>query len=189
MRRVRTVPREPAVSERETPDAILVALPSADVVWGHRTAPDRAVLVSIPEPASGFRWLDEVRLIPSAVADISIDDAPFEVLAAPERIEDSGIPTTLADVASRDVGDLAALLASLDEHGWRGEDWTEQTTVVCSTCIDAQPDPSHRHDAERWYERHTIAIAGQPTEVETVLRLWLDEAPERRVLVDLDEAL
>lgn len=177
------------MSERETPDAILVALPSADVVWGHRTAPDRAVLVSIPEPASGFRWLDEVRLIPSAVADIRIDDASFEVLAAPERIEDSGIPTTLADVASRDVGDLAALLASLDEHGWRGEDWTEQTSVVCSACIDAQPDPSHRHDAERWYERHTIAIAGQPAEVETVLRLWLEEAPERRVLVDLDEAL
>jgi hypothetical protein len=34
-----------------------------------------------------------------------------------------------------------------------------------------------------------VAIAGQPTEVETVLRLWIDEAPERRVLLDLDEAL
>ncbi|MGZ4131727.1 MAG: hypothetical protein ACXVWF_01670 [Actinomycetota bacterium] len=176
------------MSETEVPDAILVALPSADVVWAHRMAPDRAVLVSIPEPASGFRWLDEVRLIPSAVADIRIEDAPFEVLAAPERVEGSGIPTTLADVASRDATDLATLLASLGEHGWRGEDWTEQTTVVCASCIDAQPDPSHRHDAERWYERHTVAIAGQPTEVETVLRLWIEEAPERRVLLDLDEA-
>jgi hypothetical protein len=173
----------------EAPDAILVALPSADVGWGHRTAPDRAILVSIPEPASGFRWLDEVRLIPTAVADIAIEDAPFEVLAAPERIEDSGIPTTLADVAGRDPSDVAALLTALDANGWRGEDWTEQSTVVCPSCIDAQPDPSHHHDAERWYERHTVAIAGQPTEVETVLRLWVDEASARRVLLDLDEAL
>jgi hypothetical protein len=176
-------------TDGEAPDAILVALPSADVVWGHRTAPDRAVLVSIPEPASGFRWLDEVRLIPTAVADIAIEDAPFEVLAAPERIEDSGIPTTIADIGGRDPSDLLALLAELDARGWRGEDWTEQATVACPSCVDEQPDASHRHDVERWYERHTVAIAGQPTEVETVLRLWVDEAPGRRVLIDLDEAL
>ena len=33
-----------------------------------------------------------------------------------------------------------------------------------------------------------IALAAQPTELETMLRLWVEEAPERRRLVDLDEA-
>jgi hypothetical protein len=49
------------------------------------------------------------------------------------------------------------------------------------------PDPAHRHAGERWFEEHGVAIAGRSSDAETTLRLWIDEAPERRALVDIDE--
>jgi hypothetical protein len=170
------------------PELVLVALPGAEIVWGERTAGDRAVIRSIPEPSSGFHWLDEVRVIPTPIIDLTIDDVDYPVLPAPEVLEGSGIPTVIAHVACADVLDLTALVDEFDAQGWRCEDWTADVRVVCSSCMSAaSEDPAHRHEGERWFERHGVAIAGRSSDAETTLRLWIDEAPERRALVDIDE--
>jgi hypothetical protein len=171
-----------------TGNPVLVALPNADVVWGERSAPDRAVLTSIPEPSSGFRWMDAVRLIPVAVADLEVDGVVYEVLAAPERVEDSGIPTALLVVAVADTTDLAALMQTASEHGWRTEDWTDGVVVVCTDCAGTGPGPDHRHEAGQRFERHELAVAAQPSELETMLRMWAQEVEDRRMVIDLDEA-
>src|SRR5207344_509706 len=120
--------QEPRVPRAEL---VLVALPGAEIVWGERTADDRAVLCSIPEPASGFHWLDDVRVIPTKITDLAIDDVSYPVLPAPEVVESSGIPTTLANVACTDVVDLTALVEEFDAQGSRCEDWTQDLRLVC----------------------------------------------------------
>jgi len=173
----------------EEHDLVLLALPGADVVWGERTANDRAVLRSIPEPASGFHWLDEVRVISAELADIAVDDVGYPVLPAPELVETSGIPTTLAEIACTDASDLALLVQEFTAQGSRCEDWTEDIRVVCTGCMgSAEPDPDHHHRSGGWFERHHLAIAGTASDAETTLRSWIDRAPERRALLQIDEA-
>jgi hypothetical protein len=153
-------------------ELVLVALPKAEVVWGERTARTRAILRSIPAPGSGFRWLDEVRVIPSTLAELAIDDVDYPVLPAPEVVGPSGIPTLLARVACADPLDLTDLLEEFDTQGVRCEEWSPP---------DAEPNGALR--------TYGVAIAGTTGDAESMLRVWVDEAPDRRALLELDEAL
>jgi hypothetical protein len=152
-------------------DLVLVALPKAEVVWGERTAVNRVILRSIPGPASGFRWLDEVRVIPATLAELAIDDVDYPVLPAPEVVERSGIPTLLARVACADELDLSDLVEEFDTQGARCEEWTAATD---------EPNGPLR--------TRGVAIAATADDAGSTLRIWIDEAPDRRALLEIDEA-
>jgi hypothetical protein len=152
-------------------ELVLIALPRAEIVWGERTATNRVILRSIPEPASGFRWLDEVRVIPATLAELAIDDVDYPVLPAPEVVERSGIPTLLARVACADELDLSDLVEDFNTLGARCEEWTTPT--------DAPNGPLRTHG---------VAIATTADDADSTLRIWIDEAPDRRALLELDEA-
>lgn len=153
-------------------ELVLVALPGAEVVWGERTARDRAVLRSIPAPGSGFCWLDEVRVIPATLAELAIDDVDYPVVPAPEVVGRSGIPTLRAQVAYADPIDLTELMEEFDTQGVRCEAWTP-------------PAPA----SNGGLRTHRVVIAGTPDDAGATLRVWVDEAPERRALLELGEAL
>jgi hypothetical protein len=164
------------------PDLVLIGFEDGDVVWGERVEPDRAVLRSIPSPSAGFRWLDEIVVVPEPVTEVELSGVFYPVFAAHGRIEGSGIPTLIATVACTDREDSARLTGLMQERGWRAEDWTEEVRIVCPSCIDGAAGPAHRHEARGRLEARTIAVAGRPPEIERVLRRWEGERPGRRRL-------
>jgi hypothetical protein len=169
------------------PELVLIGFDDGDVVWGERLEPDRAVLRSIPSPAAGFRWLDEIVVIPEPVTQVELSGIAYPVFEAHGRAERSGIPTIIATVACTGPEDAARLLELVQERGWRAEDWTEEVRIVCLSCIDGTPGPGHRHDAHGRLQTRTIAVAGRSPEVEAVLRRWEAERPGGRRRLATDE--
>jgi hypothetical protein len=168
------------------PELVLIGLRDGDVVWGERVEPDRAVLRSIPNPSAGFRWLDEIVVIPEPVTLVELSGVVYPVFEAHDRAEESGIPTIIATVACTGPEDAARLTELVLERGWRAEDWTDEVRTVCASCIGGAPGTGHRHDARGRLETRTIAVAGRSSEVEAVLRRWEAERPggRRRLMTD-----
>ncbi len=171
------------------PDLVLIGFEDGDLVWGERLEPDRVVLRSIPSPKGGFRWLDEIVVLPEPVTEVELSGVSYPVFAAHARAEGSGIPTVVATVAGADPQDAGRLTELLLERGWRAEDWTETVGVVCPSCIDRLPDPGHRHDTDGRLEVRTIAVAGRASDVETVIQRWRAEQPGRRRLLSMDDVI
>jgi hypothetical protein len=169
------------------PDLILIGFDDGDVVWGERLEPDRAILRSIPSPGGGFRWLDEIVVVPEPVTEVELSGGSYQVFAAHGRAEGSGIPTVVVTVGSADPNGAARLVELLSERGWRVEDWTEEVGMVCASCIEAPADAAHRHDPTTTLDVRTIAVAGRPAEVAAVLRRWQGEQPGRRRSISMDE--
>lgn len=169
------------------PDLVLIGFEDGDVVWAERVEPDRAVLRSIPSPKAGLHWLDEIVVVPEPVTEVELSGVSYPVFASHGRVEGSGIPTIIAKVACSDHADSARLTELIQERGWRAEDWTEEARIVCASCIDGISDPRHRHETRGRLQARTIAVAGRPPEVETVLRRWEAERPGRRRRLATDE--
>ncbi|HTG46566.1 MAG TPA: hypothetical protein VK646_02780 [Actinomycetota bacterium] len=161
-------------------ELVLVALPRAEVVWGERTAADRAILRSIPGPASGFHWLDEVRVIPARLAEVAFGDVAYPVFPGPDIVDRSGIPTLLGRIACAEGDDLTALVDELELQGVRCEDW--------STNGNGNHRRGHPPEDPGALPAHGVAIAGTPEDAEAALKIWVDEAPDDRVLLELGEA-
>jgi hypothetical protein len=169
------------------PELVLIGLDDGDVVWGERVESDRAVLRSIPSPNAGFRWLDEIVVIPEPVTQVELSGIAYPLFEAHGRAEGSGIPTIVATVACTGPEDAVRLAELVQERGWRAEDWTDEVRIVCTSCIDAAPDPGHRHDPRGRLETRMIAIAGRSAEIEPVLRRWETERPGCRRRLRTDE--
>jgi hypothetical protein len=176
------------MSRSTKPDLVLIGFDDGDLVWGERLEPGRAILRSIPSPQGGFRWLDQIVVVPEAVTEVELSGVTYQVFAAHGRAEGSGIPTVIATVGCGDSRAAYRLTELLSERGWRSEDWTEEVRMVCASCVDARSDPAHHHDANTALEARTIAVAGRPADVGAVLRRWQAEQPGRRRLMSIDEA-
>lgn len=169
------------------PDLVLIGFEDGDVVWGERLEPNLAILRSIPRPQSGFHWLDRIVVLPEPVTDVELSGVSYPLFAASAQVEGSGIPTVIATVACADRSDAERLSELFHERGWRAEDWTEEVGIVCPSCIDGDAPPGHRHETGGRLEARTVAVAGSPAEIETVIRRWEAERPRRRRRLATDE--
>jgi tetratricopeptide (TPR) repeat protein len=155
----------------------------AEVVWGDRIDPARAVLFSIPFPESKFRWRDVVLHdgAPNGYRQHKGNEIPvFDVL---ERLEPSPFVTFVARVRMPSKPEYVEQLAKLAaEQDSCAEDWTTSTRMLCKACSEGRPHELHDREASPKDDMHMIGIAARDREnAEKMLSTWESQANDIHV--------
>jgi hypothetical protein len=146
-----------------------------EVVWGTRIDPARVVLGNIPYPDSGFRAGDIVLHDGAPVGERQYDGRTYSVFNVLALFEASANNTYEAEVRARDVADLQALTAALDEADIDHEVWTSNVRVLCKQCSEGTPHQhaSHTDETPAWPDIHLLGISTTSPEVaRKVLEQW-----------------
>jgi hypothetical protein len=150
---------------------------SGEVVWADRLDPARARLLSVPLPASGFRWGDLVLHdgAPNGYRMLHGRQLPvFDVL---ERLERSAFRTFVLELGTGEPEAVAALERIATAAGGAAENWGTSTTILCADCSRGLP---HRHaEAERGAPAHPhCGVAARNTDhLRSMLDRWLETTP------------
>jgi tetratricopeptide (TPR) repeat protein len=121
---------------------------AAEVVWGWRLDPARAVIANVPLPSSGHRWHDVVLHDGEPTGQRVVGDDVYGVFDEIEVWERSQMPTweCLVDAPADAIADLRA---RFDEHRCALEVWTDSIRELCRTCSMGSAAADHDHGAFR----------------------------------------
>lgn len=155
----------------------------AEVVWGERVDPARAVLTNIPYPRSGFRQGDTVLHdgAPNGYRLLGSREVPvFDVL---QRLEASPHTTTEVLLIADQPHDVQDLERRAEEAGAVFEDWTASVQNLCKLCSEGVPHTIHQPSTAAWVpERHVGISCSSPRAAKVLLSAWENGISSRQVL-------
>jgi tetratricopeptide (TPR) repeat protein len=154
----------------------------AEVVWARRLDPARARIVSVPLPASPFRWGDAVLLDGAPDGERVVDGRSYPVFNVLQRLQPSGLRTFVLELATSDPGSLAALEACAAERGGAAEDWGSVTSILCRECSRGTP---HEHPAGPAPPAHPHCglAARDHAHADEIIAAWLAASPHADLTV------
>lgn len=118
-----------------------------EVVWCRRIDPARAIINSIPFPASGHRYGDLLLHdgAPNGYRLLQGREAPvFDEL---EILLPSEFGTFAVTIDHASAAELEQLTGLFNERGLAAENWEANTRVICRACSEGRPfDDHHQHD-------------------------------------------
>jgi hypothetical protein len=145
----------------------------AEVVWGDRIDPARAILANIPYPRSGFRHGDTVLHdgAPNGYRLLGSREVPvFDVL---QRLDASPYVTTEVLLIAGQPVDLEALEHLTGKAEVVFEDWTASVQNLCRLCSEGVPHAVHDAQQPEWLpERHVGMSCLSGGIAEELLRGW-----------------
>jgi hypothetical protein len=152
-----------------------------EVVWADRIDPARAVLLSIPFAASGFRWGDIVLHDGAAVGHRIWRGTEVPVFNALDRLEPSPFSTYELELALASRDDFDALSDAAHQAGGAAEHWASTVRYLCRACSEGTV---HRdHDSEGDAAALPCAVAALTDDhLERIIEAWRRVAPQGRVL-------
>lgn len=170
------------VDDRDDPPALdygpipirLSSEESGEVVWCDRIDPARAVIRSVPLPASEFHELDVVLHDGEPRGYRVLEGRNLPVFDAIELLERSDRETFAVRVAARAEDDVEALVGLAKSMGITVEDWTETVRPICRRCSEGIPHEEHDEPAPvPWSPQRRIGISARAAaEAEELLDRW-----------------
>lgn len=153
---------------------------ASEVVWCRRIDPARAIIQSIPLPASGHRHGDCVLHDGEPKGERVIEGRRFLVFNELARWEASPTPTVRVSLRAESGDEVEELLEQLHAAGLIAEDWTGSIRHLCRACSESAV-PCDRHQAiDGWIAQRELGLAGDPHAAEAILQRWVEAAPSRR---------
>jgi tetratricopeptide (TPR) repeat protein len=156
----------------------------AEVVWAHRLDPARAIIASVPLPASGYREGDLVLHdgAPNGRRMLHGRSVPvFDVLV---RLSQSQRSTCEARIDAASPSDVHTLRSMAEAIGMTVEDWTDSLEILCKAC--GEGTPHEEHDAPQnneWVARRRVGISAPGFEAAMeVLERWAAAGPGRTLV-------
>jgi len=148
-----------------------------EVVWAQRIDPVRAVIQSIPLPASGFRFGDVVLNDGAAVGYRKVKDREYPVFNVLELFEQSSSTTFVVEVIAADASQIEALHAECDKAGIEMEDWTASVRSICRKCSEGVPHDHHDEGkSSEWQTHRRIGMSAESVDDVTQLLSWCSES-------------
>ena len=151
----------------------------AEVVWTRRIDPARAIIQSVPQPATGFGCRDLLLHdgAPNGYRLLNGQEVPvFDALAL---LEPSSLSTFVVEVETPDPDAVQSLESRCEQAGLEMEDWTQSLRRLCKACSEGKPydAPGHIHDRDNvGATRRRIGIASHAEEpVRKVLYQWTQQ--------------
>ena len=157
---------------------------AGEVVWCDRIDPARAVVRSIPLPASRCHELD-VALHDGEPNGYRIRDGRrlpvFDALEILARSDRETVELRLAAPHEGDVRELARLAETMD---MTVEDWTATVRPMCRRCSEGVPHSEHDEPAPATWSllRHVGVSTRAGHRAGALLARWSAESPGRRVI-------
>jgi len=152
-----------------------------EVVWADRVDPARAVLLSIPFAASGFRWGDTVLHDGAAVGHRLLRGHEVPVFNGLDRLEPSPFSTYELELALASRDDFDALSDAAHQAGGAAENWASTVTYLCRACSEGTPH--RKHDSDGAAAALPCAVAALTDgHLEQIIQAWQRVAPQGRVL-------
>lgn len=154
---------------------------SAEVVWGLRLDPARALLESVPTPACDRRWHDVVLHDgePRGERQLAGRWVPvFDELALWRR---SPYPRLQVRVSAGSPAEVEALVDAFLDAGRGAEDWTGSVRALCAACSEGRAEPGHEHPPmDDWVRERSVGLGCEPELAASLLDGWVAAAPDRR---------
>lgn len=154
-----------------------------EVVWCRRIDPARAIIDSIPLPASEHRYGDLLLHdgAPNGVRRVNGHDVPvfdeLQLLSA----SDYGTYEVLVEGADDDA--VAALHQLADERKLAMEDWSANLRLLCKACSEGRPfDDDHQHETAPGTDRRIAFAASSEERIQQVVAAWRDHVPQIEVV-------
>ena len=157
----------------------------AEVVWCDRIDPARAVVRSVPLPASGYHELD-VLLHDGEPRGYRVRGGrQLPVFDALEILERSDRETFEASVVAADQREIDALQAVAESLGLTIEDWTATVRPLCRRCSEGVPHDVHDDPAlPPWEEHRRVGVSASGRhEAGLLLARWTTASPGRRAAI------
>ena len=145
---------------------------AAEVVWGWRLDPARAMIANVPLPSSGHRWHDVVLHDGEPTGRRVVDGTVYGVFDEIEVWERSSVPTweCLIDAPAEDIADLRT---RFDAHRCALEVWTDSIRELCRECSLGSVDSDHDHGSFRaGADGSHVGIAAPRALAERLLDEW-----------------
>lgn len=155
------------------------------VIWTRRIDPARAIVESVPLPASGRRYGDQLLHdgAPNGYRKLGTREVPvFDEL---QVLRASAYSTFEAVVESSVPEDFDSLQATFDLGHVGVENWTTNFRVLCKACSEGRPfdDGGHDHDEKAANEGSwRLGIAAlEAVQAQRALDDWLSTKPTLRL--------
>jgi hypothetical protein len=163
---------------------------SAEVVWGRRIDPARAVVLNVPFPESGHRCGDIVLHDGVPNGERVVDGRSFAVFDELERWEASPTPTLRAEVICAGESDSYALTVVFEESHLTAEDWKLKVRMLCDACSTGRPHaPAESHDEPgMWATDRVFGIAAELKPAGTLLDEWQASSSSTRSIRSVEVA-
>lgn len=144
----------------------------AEVVWGTRIDPVRAVLRNIPYPESGFRCGDIVLHDGAGIGKREWRGREYPVFNVLELFEPSKLGTFCMEVSEATAEQMATLEAAFEAADMPFEDWTSSVRTLCKACSEGTPhEHAAGHEEEpEWNPTRLVGLAAVSyEEIEAIL--------------------
>ncbi len=178
----------PVPEGRDAPHCDFGAVPvrlnpgeEAEVVWAERIDPARAVLLSIPFAASGYRWGDTVLHDGAAVGHRVLNGREVPVFNILERLDPSPFSTYELEVALASRDDFEALSIAAGRAGGAAENWASTVAYLCRACSEGTVHQEHDRDGAAAALPCAVA-ALTDDHLDRILADWQQVAPLALVL-------
>jgi tetratricopeptide (TPR) repeat protein len=112
---------------------------ASEVVWADRIDPARAILRSVPTPASGHRFGDLVLHDGAANGYRMRGEREVPVFDALELIAPSDYATYEASIEHATQEDIDALIQRFDAAKAGAENWSTSMQMLCKACSEGRP--------------------------------------------------
>lgn len=122
---------------------------ASEVVWADRIDPARAILRSVPTPASGHRFGDLVLHDGAANGYRMRGEREVPVFDALELIAPSDFATYEVSVEGATSEQIDALIRRFEAADASAENWTTSMQILCRACSEGRPyGEGHDHGPE-----------------------------------------
>jgi acylphosphatase len=157
-----------------------------EVVWADRIDPARAVIRSVPLPATGRRWGDLVLHDGAPVGYRMLggnERAVFNELALLQASSHSTFEVFVSGVSEQEI---ERFIQSCEAQGVAVENWSTSLRTLCKACSEGRPHEQHDHDhgpaANEHDGRVRLGVAApSQARAESVFEDWLSSHPALRV--------
>ncbi|WP_163567774.1 hypothetical protein [Fodinicola feengrottensis] len=154
-------------------------LHDTEVVWCRRIDPARAIIQNVPTPESGHRFGDLVLHDGEPVGSRKIDGQERGVFQEIALLRPSEKPTLRSVVFCPSEADAQQLQSAFEAADLGAEDWTQSVRMLCKSCSEGNPDPSHDHGPVEWDPERDYGIGATFGEADQVLRQWALSGSDR----------
>ena len=155
-----------------------------EVVWCERLDPARAIIRSVPTPASGRRHGDLLLHDGEPRGKRRLGEREVSVFDELEVLAPSSASTFRVELAAESDDAIDALGEEVSATGAALEDWTGSIEMLCAQCSLGTP---HEHappavEPQAWNSRRSIGIAAEDfSRVEPILQRWAGAVSGRAV--------
>jgi hypothetical protein len=154
-----------------------------EVVWCTGLDPARAVISSVPLPASPYREGDTVLHDGAPEGTRTFNGKQVGVFNVLQLLHPSPRNTCEAWLIAVSESDITQLINIAAVSLIVVEDWTQTVRMICRQCSEGTPHPAHEPEVASWQPRRHVGLSADSIQqASSVLVQWASALESRQVL-------